>query len=286
MTDPSSWVGRTERCTETLAAGPAIALAATLDRTPPQVHAGAALPPLWHWLAFLPRAPRSAIGPDGHPRTGGFLPPVPLPRRMWAGGSLEFRGGLAIGETVERVSSIESVEHKQGRSGDLWFVTVRHEYRVDATPRIIERQDIVYRAMPVAGQPAVVRQASGRPAAWEQRIETDPVLLFRFSALTFNAHRIHYDADYARRVEHYPGLVVHGPLQAVLALEALRGSEPGSVVSHFSFRSVAPLFCTEKIRIRGIVEADPAVRSIEVCDDAGGVAMLCKVALSIGRQRE
>jgi 3-methylfumaryl-CoA hydratase len=277
VTDLSAWVGRTERSVETLSGLPSAALAATLDRPAP---VETVLPPLWHWLHFLPRAPRSSIGQDGHPRTGGFLPPVPLPRRMWAGGSLEFIGGLSVGDVVEKTSIVESIDHKKGRSGELWFVAVRHEYRVDRRIRILERQDIVYRDMPVAGQAVAAREPGSQPARWERLFETDPVLLFRFSALTFNAHRIHYDAEYAQRVEHYPGLVVHGPLQAMLALESLASSEPGSMVSRFSFRSVAPLFCGDAIRIRGIEEPDAARRSIEVCDASGGVAMKCSVELA------
>ena len=286
MTDLSAWVGKSEHSVEIITEVPSAALAATLDRSPPAAGGGTALPALWHWLHFLPRAPRSSIGQDGHPRTGGFLPPVPLPRRMWAGGALEFTGGLSFGDTVERTSIVESIDHKQGRSGELWFVAVRHEYRVDGRIRILERQDLVYREMPAAGQPMPGRQASGRPVLWERTVATDPVLLFRFSALTFNAHRIHYDADYAQRVERYPGLVVHGPLQAVLALESLALNEPAAQVSHFSFRSVAPLFCGETIRIRGIEEPDPVRRSIEVCDVSGGVAMQCSVALVAAKARE
>lgn len=267
------WIGRTERHTETLAPEPVLGLAATLDLD------GAALlqqplPPLWHWLYFLPRAPQRKLGPDGHATLGEFLPPVPLPRRMWAGSELSFTRPLHVGDTVTRVSTIRDVQHKTGRSGELWFVSVEHALSVGGETALTERHDIVYRAMPEPGQPQRPRPRIAHEAQWQRQVHADPVMLFRFSALTFNGHRIHYDHDYVRDVEGYPGLVVHGPLQAVLMLDLLSRSLPQARVARFGFRGMAPLFHQEPVSVGGRRDdADPQRVLLWTGDGTGGLAM-------------
>ena len=239
-----SWVGREERSEGIAAPEPLAGLAALLDHERSPWRAGE-VPPLGHWLYFLPRVPQSQIGEDGHPRTGGFLPPVPLPRRMWAGGGMTFHAPIAIGEPIERVSTIVDVVPKSGASGDMLFVTVGHRISTAAGLAIEERQDIVYRApaepgaAPAAPSPAALARTPGEVT---ERYRADPVRLFRYSALTFNSHRIHYDRDYARDVEGYPDLVVHGPYQATLLIDLYLRRHRGARVRAFEFRGRAPLF--------------------------------------------
>jgi 3-methylfumaryl-CoA hydratase len=258
------WIGREERSADAITAAPVRAMMATLDRDDGEPKTGGELPPLWHWLYFLPTHRQSELGPDGHARRGGFLPPVPLPRRMWAGGRFEFHRPLRIGETVERVSRIVDVKYKEGRSGPLVFVVVRHRIG-DA---VTEEQDIVYRGH--GGTPPEPVRAPAR-AAWERVIHADDVLLFRYSALTFNGHRIHYDRRYATEVEGYPGLVVHGPLLATLLLDLLRRNLPQANVTRFAFRAVSPLFDVAPFAVCGRAEGESV--NLWARDMAGGLAM-------------
>lgn len=255
----SQWIGRTQTTSECLTAFPSNALAATLDRSDPPYVVGSALPPLWHWLHFLPLHPMSEIGPDGHANTGGFLPPVPLPHRMWAGSRLAFLAPIRIGDDIRRVSTIQSIEHKRGRSGDLVFVTVRHELSGPSGPAIEEEHDIVYREPMSQQKEARSPVIAPTGAAWQRAIRPDPVLLFRYSALTFNSHRIHYDHEYAMGVEGYPGLVVHGPLIATLLLDGLARAEPGARVRRFAFRAVAPVFHIDTFEVCGKRASDGKV---------------------------
>lgn len=267
------WIGRSESRTETLALQPVLGLAATLDLDGDAIASGP-LPPLWHWLYFLPRAPQRKLGRDGHAVLGGFLPPVPLPRRMWAGSELDFQRPLRVGDTVTRTSTIEEVQQKTGRSGELWFVSVRHVLTVDGETALSERHDIVYRAMPEPGQAQPPRPRLPHQPQWQRQLHADPVMLFRFSALTFNGHRIHYDHDYVRDVEGYPGLVVHGPLQAVLMVDLLRRELPRANVRRFGFRGMAPLFDHDVVTVGGRRdEQQPGRVLLWTGDDAGGQAM-------------
>ncbi|MEG0222952.1 MAG: MaoC family dehydratase N-terminal domain-containing protein [Comamonas sp.] len=235
-----SWTGHTETMADTVTLAPLRALTATLDRDDAPAH-GDPVPPCWHWLYFLPVARQSEIGPDGHPRRGGFLPPVPLPRRMWAGSQIEFHAPLRAGQAIERLSRIEDVKLKAGRTGPLVFVKVRHEIRADGALAIVDQHNIVYRDLPAEGEPAPSYTPAPDDAQWQRRIVADDVLLFRYSALTFNGHRIHYDRRYVTQVEGYPGLIVHGPLIATLLLDLLRRERPGAQVRHFTFRALKPL---------------------------------------------
>lgn len=258
-----SWQGRSETLHDTITATPVRALSATLDRDDAPPEPGTVLPPLWHWLYFLPTAAQSQIGADGHPRRGGFLPPVPLPRRMWAGGRLQWKpeNPLRVGDAVRRISRIESVTHKSGRTGDLLFVLVRHEVHNAQGLALEEEHDIVYRAAAQPGDPAPPPTAAETGAPWRREIAPDEVLLFRYSALTFNGHRIHYDRRYVTEVEGYPGLIVHGPLIATLLVDLLRRqAPPDAFVQRFAFKAVRPTFDLHPFTLNGATDADGKVR--------------------------
>lgn len=250
------WIGRSEEAKDHIVPVPVVAMAATLDRETAPSEAGTVLPPLWHWLYFLPVHRHSELGHDGHARRGGFLPPVPLPRRMWAGSRFEFHQPLCVGDTVQRSSRIEDVTAKSGRSGELVFVKVRHHYSTERGLAIVEDHDIVYRDEPKADAPKPLPPQASTDAAWEVELHPDEVLLFRYSALTFNGHRIHYDWPYVTQVEGYPGLVVHGPLIATLLLEHMQRQLPGVTLAGYQFRAVSPVFNTEPFFVCGRPEAD------------------------------
>ncbi|WP_174913422.1 FAS1-like dehydratase domain-containing protein [Burkholderia diffusa] len=255
-----AWIGRSEESADRLTHAPIHLLRATLDYADASA-LPAALPPLWHWLYFLPGERQSNIGVDGHPRRGGFLPPVALPRRMWAGGRLQFLRPLAVDAPVRRRSTITNVQSKSGRSGQLVFVTVLHEISDAQGVAIREEQDIVYRDAPPpasAGAPAPAPLPAPADEQYSRIVMPDPVLLMRFSALTFNGHRIHYDRPYAMREEGYPGLVVHGPLIAMLLLEELRRTHPDKTVHRFEFKAVGPLFDTAPFAVNGKLEGHAA----------------------------
>jgi 3-methylfumaryl-CoA hydratase len=245
------WIGRTETRVDRATAAPVAALSATLDRDDPEPLPGSDVPPLWHWLYFLPLARQSDIGPDGHAKRGGFLPPVPLPRRMWAGGRLEFHHPVRIGDEITRLSRIVDVSGKEGRSGTLVFVTVRHEISNASGVALTEEHDIVYREHPRPDAPVPKPQPATAGEAFSREIVPDPVLLFRYSALTFNGHRIHYDRSYVTGVEGYPGLIVHGPLIATLLVDLLRRNLPQARVRRFSFRAMRPLFDIRRFTVCG-----------------------------------
>lgn len=254
------WLGKTEVMTDAAVTAPLRALDATLDRDAGQWAAGDALPPCWHWLYFLPMARQSEIGADGHPKRGGFLPPVPLPRRMWAGSQIEFKAPLRVGQVLERTSRIADLRMKEGRTGPLVFVNVDHEIRADGELAILERHDIVYRGMPGADDAAPPPVPATVIPEWSRHVVSDDVLLFRYSALTFNGHRIHYDRRYVTEVEGYPGLVVHGPLIATLLLDLLRRELPDARVRSFSFRAVKPAFDVTPFTVCGRREDSHAVK--------------------------
>jgi 3-methylfumaryl-CoA hydratase len=263
------WVGNTETRSDQVTAAPVAALAATLDIEMDYPNEGDVLPPLWHWLYFLPFPRQSELGPDGHAKRGGFLPPVELPRRMWAGGRVEFHRPLRVGETITRTSRIAGVKFKEGRSGRLIFVLVRHEIGNAMT----EEHDIVYRDHPRSGEASPSPQFAAADAAWERVVHPDDVLLFRYSALTFNGHRIHYDRRYATEAEGYPGLVVHGPLIATLLMDLVRRNLPAGVVTRFEFRAVSPIFDTAAFSVCGRPEDGGRTIRLWAKDQAGALAM-------------
>jgi len=274
------WVGRTETLVDVVTTVPVAALAATLDDGNPVPAAGEALPPLWHWLYFLPRPRRSELGPDGHAARGGFLPPVPLPRRMWAGGRLAWHDPLRIGDRIERVSRVESVSTKSGKSGDLVFVLVRHTVSTERGLALVEEHDIVYRDAPAPGSTPPAAPVARTDERWSLRVVPDDTLLFRYSALTFNAHRIHYDRRYVTGVEGYPGLVVHGPLIATMLVELLRSRLPAASLSHFAFRAVSPLFDLAPFGLCGRPSADGATVDLWARNVEGGLAMQATATLA------
>ncbi len=258
--DFSNWVGKVEQAEDNVSAFAATALAATLDmdagdRAAAGLVEGGPLPPLWHWIAFLPDSPMSRLGPDGHPERGGFLPPIPLERRMWAGGRLHFHDEIRIGERIHKRSEIKAVTEKTGATGRMVFVTLEHSLSTERGLAVTEAQDIVYAPMPERFTPPPPVPAPGDPA-WTEPVSMDTVRLFRFSAVTFNAHRIHFDLPYATEVEKYPGLVVHGPLQAILLMEAARHQKGGARPSRYSFRGIRPLFHFDRSRLQGLGPVD------------------------------
>ncbi|SKA39219.1 3-methylfumaryl-CoA hydratase [Enhydrobacter aerosaccus] len=272
-----NWVGRSQSAEDLIAPWPARALIATLDETDPPPRNGDPLPPLWHWLYFLDAAPRSKLGNDGHAERGDFLPPVPLPRRMWAGSRFRFDGTpLAIGDTATRKSEIKSVEPKTGSTGNMVFVTVLHTISGPRGHAFTEEHDIVYREAPKAGEQARIPKPAPSDATWSKTIMADPVLLFRFSALTFNGHRIHYDHPYVTGVEGYPGLIVHGPLLGMLQLELARRSNSVKVPASFEFRALSPVFADAPLTVGARREADGSVTTW-IANDKGGLSQQGKV---------
>ncbi|MBX3658079.1 MAG: MaoC family dehydratase N-terminal domain-containing protein [Ramlibacter sp.] len=280
LTHLQSWQGRTETLHDEVTAAPVRALSATLDRDDPPPVRGTVLPPLWHWLYFLPHARQSEIGPDGHARRGGFLPPVPLPRRMWAGGRLHWHQPLKVGDAVRRVSSIESVTHKAGRTGDLVFVVVRHEVHNAQGLALTEAHDIVYRAAARPEDPVPPPVAARADAAWSRDLTPDDVLLFRYSALTFNGHRIHYDRQYVTKEEGYPGLIVHGPLIATLLVDLVRRQRPDAVLRTFDFKAVRPTFDLHPFRVCGTPSADGQAVDLWAQDHEGWLTMQASATLA------
>ncbi|OLR91371.1 FAS1-like dehydratase domain-containing protein [Actinokineospora bangkokensis] len=240
------WSPAPVRAEDRLTAAPGLAFSAALDQPAPPT---GTIPPLWHWFHFLDWPPTRALGPDGHPLTGHFLPPLPDRRRMIAGGRVSWRSPLRVGRTATRTSTLQGVEVKTGRTGDMVFVTVRHEISQDDNLCLVEEQDTVYRS----GDKPRDFERPERPvhsnSPWQLRFRADPALLFRVSALTANSHRIHYDERYARRVERYPGLVVHGPLLALLMAELPRRA--GETLSSLRYRLKKPVFLNDEVLVAG-----------------------------------
>ena len=254
----TDWIGSQEIREESISEFPARAAAAMLDLDAGPMTHGNPLPPLWHWFYFLPQAPRSRIDHDGHPKRGGFFPPVTLPRRMFAGARTRFTRPLTIGEAATREGKILAVKEKSGKAGKLVFVTVCYRIRQGGEVRIEEEQDIVYKEPgPLIPEPMPLRSLPSAPTGtWVEEVTPDTVLLFRFSALTFNAHRIHYDRPYALDEEGYPGLVVHGPLTAVMLAGLTERYSPDRRIVEFTFQGRAPLFDFYPFRLMGRPEGD------------------------------
>jgi len=248
----TEWIGKQERGRDEVILPAVQRLAATLDLAPDDYRRGDRIPSGWYVVLFAPTALQSALGPDGHPTKGQFLPPVPLPRRMFAGRRVWFHEPLRIGDEVSRVSRIERITPKQGRSGEMCFVTVRHDITGPRGLAVVEEQDIVYREAPSAG--LAVREPSAAPHAdaadWSRTLTPDPTLLFRYSAITFNAHRIHYDAAYVREQEGYPDLVVNGGLTTLLLWE-LAAAKTGRAIKTSASRNVKALFVNRPLTLCG-----------------------------------
>jgi 3-methylfumaryl-CoA hydratase len=269
------WIGKSETISDIATATPYAALSATLDWPADRPAIGTPLPALWHWLYFLPLHRQSEIGADGHAKRGGFLPPVPLPRRMWAGSQFEFHKLLQVGDALTRVSTIQDVTEKSGRTGPLVFVKVRHEIRRqnDADVALTEFHDIVYREAAKPDDVAPPPKKAPATATWQRKWVPDDVLLFRYSALTFNGHRIHYDRRYVTEVEGYPGLIVHGPLIATLLLDLLRHQLPEAQVTRYEFRAVRPVFDINHFFVCGEPQPDGNTFRLWAKDHEGWLTM-------------
>jgi 3-methylfumaryl-CoA hydratase len=246
------WLGRTRRDEDEITLGAARRLAATLDRDPAVLRRGDELPESWYAILFGPIALQSTLGRDGHPRTGDFLPPLAGTRRVFGGRRTRFVEPLKIGEVVSRVSTVTGTKQKSGSTGPFTLVTVTHEISGPSGLAIVEEQDIVYRAAVEAGAAAPQRKPAQAPAepAWSRPVDLDPVLTFRYSALTFNAHRIHYDLPYTREVEGYPALLMNGGLTALLLIETARPHLPRPVAG-YAARASSPLFVGQRVTFNG-----------------------------------
>jgi hydroxyacyl-ACP dehydratase HTD2-like protein with hotdog domain len=249
----ADWKPETTAQYERIDITPPATFAGLIDQPVPVRGEGDPLPPLWHWLHLLDRPTKSEVGPDGHPLQGTFLPPIPDRRRMFAGGHLIQHAPFRVGQEVTRVSTVTNVAVKQGGSGEMMFVTVREMFTADGILLAVEDKNIMYRSGDPARPP--FSPSTAPPAAvdshWQMPFQPDPVSLFRFSALTYNSHRIHYDQDYVTNVEHFPDLIVHGPLLAILCLELPRRYSPELTVTQFSFRARHPAYCSHQILVHG-----------------------------------
>ena len=270
--DYTAWIGRSRRREARLSSGDIARLAAALDRPAPP----ATVPPAWHWATLLDAVRQSAIGPDGHPERGDFLPPIPLPARMFAGADMTFEAPLALDTPTALTETIESIDEKTGRAGALIFVRLARALSQGGADCVREVQTIVYRD--AGATPAAAPQPSEVKAQWRDTVTPDPVLLFRFSAATFNSHRIHYDRAYAEGVEGYPGLVVHGPLIAIRLLEALHAQTGYAPLVAFRFRALRPLFDTAPFSVCGRIDGAVAELWAEAHD--GGVPMTASATLA------
>ena len=276
-----SWQGRTESIEDHITSAPMRALSATLDRNDANPTHGTELPPLWHWLYFLPHHAQSEIGVDGHAKRGGFLPPVPLPRRMWAGGRLNWHAPLKVGDAVKRTSTILSVTHKTGRTGDLLFVVVKHDIHNASGLCVSEEHDIVYRPAAQKDELSPAPIPAPQKSKWQRDVVPDAVLLFRYSALTFNGHRIHYDRSYVTEEEGYPGLVVHGPLIATLLVDLVRRNTDRKMQS-FEFKALRPTFeCADSriLRVSGEPQQDGNTIALSAQDHEGWLTMQATAVL-------
>jgi len=271
--DFSAWIGKTQSADDMVRGDAVEALNATLDRADPLPVEGDPLPAMWHWLLFSPKVRRSELGPDGHPARGGFLPPIALPRRMFAGARYRFHQPLRVGEKAHRETRIADITHKTGTSGELIFVRLEHAISGENGLAIEEEHDVVYRDTSAPAQPPGKQAPDGPAPEWRSSFTPDPVVLFRYSALTFNGHRIHYDRSYATGQEGYPGLVVHGPLIATLLIELLRENAGGRPIATFRFRARRALFDLHPFELTGGRQDGETGYWLKAIDHEGALAM-------------
>ncbi len=272
----TEWIGRTEDVADFISPTTINAMSATLDRDDPDVQLGDPVPPAWHWLFFNKAARQSQLGEDGHPARGDFLPPVPLPRRMWAANEAHIHRPLKVGVEINRHSTINNVSVKEGKTGTLVFVEVGHEISDADGLAVSETQTLVYRNQPDPNA-VVVGKPAPEGAEWSRTITPDPVLLFRYSALTFIGHRIHYDRDYTTKVEGYPALLVHGPFTGIMLMDLWRRQSPEAVIKNFTVRAVGPLFDDAPFTLNGRATDDGA--ELWAANPDGNLAMSISVEL-------
>ncbi len=272
------WIGNRETTGETISVEPLQRMRAMLDYTPKTMSDGELVPPLWHWAYFLNPARASELGRDGHAAQGNFLPPVPLPRRMWAGCQFKFSASLRVGELARRESTVRDVKLKQGRTGILCFVEVEHAILVGDELKLTEIHNIVYRDTKQPGEDKARPLEAPGDAQWTREVKPDSTLLFRYSALTFNGHRIHYDLDFCRHQEGYPGLVFHGPLTATLLIEMLRQQNPGKSLESCDYRAYSPLFDDASFTLNGKMDGTDAI--LWAANPQGRLAMEATVSFS------
>lgn len=277
MEQLNDWIGRGETTQGVANATSSDILNATLDRADPPFQPGDALPPAWHWMFFPEIVKLSDTGPDGHLAKGGFMPPVPLPRRMWAGAKMTFHQPLRAGDPITRVSTITDVTSKDGRSGALCFVTVTHEISGPNGLATTDQHLTVYRAPAEAGAPPPRPQPASDAADWSRAIHPTTVLLFRFSALTNNSHRIHYDRSYVTEVEGYPGLLVHGNLTATLLLDLFRREMPDATLKSFNLRAIAPLYDINEFTVSGKIADDAVSGTLWAATHDGALAQQAEI---------
>lgn len=278
MTD-IDWIGRTETVEQVITDTTLQAMIATLGKENTGDTRMEEVPPLWHWLYLLEFSPWQRLAVDGHQQKGNFLPPVKLPRRMWAGSEVQFHAPLRVGSTGRRESRIQSVDNKQGRTGELVFVSVSHDIYSADELAISEIQNIVYREAAGKSEPGTTAQAAPATADFTQTVTPDPLLLFRYSALTFNAHRIHYDRPYATETEGYPGLIVHGPLLATLLVELLMAEYPQAELKNFQFRALKPVFDLEPFQVCGNKPNAEGICELWISDSRNELCMQAKAVL-------
>jgi 3-methylfumaryl-CoA hydratase len=278
--DYRAFIGHKREHEDLITPFPPKALVATFDSGDPEPRPGDELPPVWHWLYFLDTAPRSALGRDGMPTGGSFLPPIPLPRRMWAGTQFTFHDArLRIGDTMRREQEVASIEPKAGSTGRMVFVTQRMRIYGPSGLAVTEERGSVFREDAKPGETQKAPRPAPTDATWSKTIDPDPVLLFRFSALTFNPHRIHYDHPYVTQVEGYPGLLVHGPLMSLAQIELARRSVPDRRVATYSCRALAPVYAGAPFTVNARAEPDGSVTTW-IADRNGGMAQQGKVTFA------
>ena len=280
QSEMTAWVGRSQTTHDEITAFPLTALAASLGRDDARATVGTVVPPLWHWLYFLPVYRPCEMRQDGHPRGGEFTPPIPLPRRVWGGSKFTWNVGnpLRVGDRATRISRIESITPKEGSSGKLVFLKVVHEYHNESGLCLSNEHQNVYREAQNADRPPSAAVVAETKADWHRVITPDPVLLFRYSALTFNAHRIHYDTPYTVDEENYPGLLVQGPLTSTLLSDLIRRSAAQATIGSLELKAVRPSYVDRPLHLRGSRDGD-RVR-LWAADEAGYVTMTASAELA------
>ena len=283
VSDYENWIGKTQEIEEKLEVSPLNRMAATLNEQRGEYSIGEKVPTLWHWLYFLDPTPQSMLATDGHAKKGEFLPPITLPRRMWAGSRFSFKKSLNAGDKVIRTSHIKDISVKQGKTGALVFVNVAHELKTNSGLALLEEHDIVYRDKPNSDNAPTPSKKSEIKPDFSEIFTPDPVLLFRYSALTFNGHRIHYDREYVTQVEGYPGLVVHGPLLATLLIDRFQNNNMNLTIRSFEFKALHPVFDLDSFKICSTKVGEDNKATLWIEDHEHNLCMLASVLAEVNK---